>query len=552
MKRILLFFFVLALNQITAQSFTAPLPIPTAVTGTVFNLNVDESTKQFKSGNITNTFGVNGDYLGPTLIMNAGDFVTLNVTNNLSESTTMHWHGMHIPAVDDGGPHSIINPGDTWSPDFTVMNKASVYWYHPHKMGYTNHQVSKGIAGMIIVKDAEESALNLPRTYGVDDIPLVIQTKSFDGNNQIQISAQMDDTSMVNGEIEPYVEAPAQMVRFRALNGSSSRTFNIGTDDNRTLYQISSDGGLLENPVPVTRILLSNGERAEFLVDLSSETVGSTFKFKSYMSEMPSSIEGGSGWSGHPNPLFGTDWDFMEVRVVAQTPSAITTLPGTMTTLTPFPEGDATVNRPMELSNNAQINGVSMDLNVINEVVSLGDTEIWTISNVTGTAHPFHVHDVQFYILDRDKGSGPVAPSATESGLKDTVLVEAGEVVRIIAKFEDFADPTIPYMYHCHNLIHEDNGMMGQFTVVDNSMGISDVLAESVRVFPNPSSDFVTIETSKSNSIQGISLFDVGGKEIKSFLDANKRINISQLNSGLYFLTVKTPKGYVVKKLIKP
>jgi len=551
MKKSLLLIFVFTLNQVIAQSFVTPLPIPPTVTGTVFNLNVDESTKQFKSGPITNTYGVNGDYLGPTLIMNAGDFVTLNVTNNLSETTTMHWHGMHVPAVDDGGPHSLINVGETWSPDFTVKNKASVYWYHPHKLGLTNYQVSLGIAGVIIVRDAEESALNLPRTYGVDDIPLVIQTKSFDANNQIQISAQMDDVSMVNGVIEPFVEVPAQMVRFRALNGSSSRTLNIGTGDDRTLYQISSDGGLLENPVPVTRILLSNGERADFLVDLGSETVGNTFKFMSYMSEMPSNIEGGSGSAGHPNILFGTDWAFMEVKVVAQTPSPITTLPGTMTTLTPFLEGDASVTRPMELSNSAQINGVSMDMNVINEVIELGDTEIWTITNITPIAHPFHIHDVQFYILDRNDGGGAVAPSATESGLKDTVLVEAGETVRVIAKFVDYADPVTPYMYHCHNLIHEDFGMMGQFTIVDSSLGIPEILAETVRVFPNPSFDYVNIEISETNSIQSISLFDVSGKKTITYFDNLKRLDLSKLHSGLYFLKIQTPKGELVKKLIK-
>ncbi len=534
-----------------AQTFNAPLPIPTSVTGTVFNLNVDEATKQFKPGNITNTYGVNGNYLGPTLFVNAGDFITLNVTNNLTESTTMHWHGMHVPAEDDGGPHSLIGVGDTWSPDFMVKNKASMYWYHPHKMGLTNYQVSMGIAGIIIVNDAEESALNLPRTYGVDDIPLVIQTKSFDVNNQIQISSQMDDTSMVNGEITPYANAPAQMVRFRALNGSSSRTLNIGTDDNRTLYQISSDGGLLENPVPVTRILLSNGERAEFLVDLTSETVGSTFKFTSYMSEMPSNIEGGSGSAGHPNTLFGTNWDFMEVRVVAQTASPVTALPGTMTTLTTHLEGDASVTRPMELTNNGKINGVSMDMNVINEVIELGDTEIWTINNITSIAHPFHIHDVQFFILDRDDGGGAVPPSATEAGLKDTVLVEAGETVRVIAKFEDYADPVIPYMYHCHNLIHEDNGMMGQFTVVDSTMGLPKLLEESVRVYPNPTFDYVHINNFNENPIKRVSLYDISGKQIKTYSNNFNRLDVRHLDSGLYFLKIETKKGELTKKLLK-
>jgi len=551
MNKYLLLILILSFNQLFTQSYSDQLPIPPTVTGPVFNLNVGKSTKQFKSGAITNTYGVNADYLGPTLLMNTGDIVTLNVTNNLTEPTTMHWHGMHVPAVDDGGPHNVIGVGETWSPDFTVMNKASVYWYHPHTMGLTNVHVSMGIAGLIIVSDAEETALNLPRTYGVDDIPLVVQTKLLDANNQVQISSQMDSISMVNGVIKPYVNAPAQMVRFRALNGSSSRTINIGTDDNRVMYQISSDGGMLEDPVPVTRILLSGGERAEFLMDLASETVGNTFRFNSYMSEMTSNIEGGAGSAGHQNPLFGTDWGFLEVRVIAQTASPITALPGTMTTLTPYLEGDAAVTRPMLLNSNAQINGVSMDMNVINEVIELDDIEIWTITNTTPLAHPFHVHDVQFYILDRDDGGGPVAPSLTEAGLKDTVLVEAGETVRIISKFEDFADDTIPYMYHCHNLIHEDNGMMGQFTVVDSSLGITETLRKSISIFPNPSSDYVSIRIPDIFEIHGIILYDINGKELLKFKTKIQELDIKHLPSGIYFLRIQSNLGTVVKRLGK-
>lgn len=539
-----------ALNLALGQSFTTSLPIPGTLSGTSFNLTVDEGTVQFKPGNITNTFGVNGNYLGPTLIVNKGDFVTFNVINDLAESTTMHWHGMHVPAADDGGPHSLINAGATWSPDFEIKNKASVYWYHPHKMGLTNYQVSMGIAGLIYVKDTEEAALTLPRTYGVDDVPLVIQTKSFDASNQIQISSDMDTEHMVNGVIAPYVEMPAQMVRFRAVNGSSSRVLNIGADDGRTLYQISSDGGLLENPVPVTRILLSNGERAEFLVDLTGETVGNTFKLRSYMSEMASNIEGGSGWSWHPNPLFGTDWDFIEVRVVAQTASPVTTLPGTMTSLTPYAEGDADETRTFELTSNGQINGVTMDMNVINEVVELGNTEIWSINNITPIAHPFHIHDVQFYILDRDNGGGPVVPSTTESGLKDTVLVEAGETVRVIAKFQDYADPVIPYMYHCHNLIHEDNGMMGQFTVVDSSLSNKVVQTESISVYPNPSSSVVYINTIETN-IEYISMYDLSGRNVQINTKDYSMIDISHLPTGIYFLRIKTEKGESTKKVLK-
>ena len=547
MKKILLFAFVLGFNQLFSQSFTDPLPIPPALTGTTFNLTVDESTRQFKPGQITDTYGVNQDYLGPTLIMNAGDFVTLNVTNDLAETTTMHWHGFHVAPMDDGGPHTIIPVGATWSPDFTVMNKASVYWYHPHRVGLTNKHVSNGAAGMIIVKDTEEAALTLPRTYGVDDIPIIVQTKLLDNNNQIRLDAQFDSIPMVNGTINPYVEAPAQMVRFRALNASSARTINIGADDNRTLYQISSDGGLLENPVAVTRIRLSNGERAEFLVDLTGETIGNTFELKSYMSELPDSIEGGTGSAGHPNDLFGTDWSFMEVRVVAQTSSPITTLPGTMTSITPIPEANATVNRYLELTGNSDINNMSMDMLVINEIVELNDTEIWTVYNDTPEAHPIHIHDVQFFVLDRN-GS---APSAVEAGYKDTVLVEANETVRLIMKFEDFADDTIPYMYHCHNLLHEDMGMMGQFKVVDNSLGIAENLEDAVIVYPNPTFSHLNIRIPDAYQVENISLYDLNGKRLLNIPSNIQGLDLHHIPKGMYFLAIKTDKGEVTKQIVK-
>ena len=170
---------------------------------------------------------------------------------------------------------------------------------------------------------------------------------------------------------------------------------------------------------------------------------------------------------------------------------------------------------------------------------------------MTGTAHPFHVHNVQFYILDRDDGGGAVPPSATESGLKDTVLVESGETVRIIAKFEDFADDVIPYMYHCHNLIHEDNGMMGQFTVVDSSLGITETLITTVTVFPNPTTDFLNINIPNLYDVESIILYDVSGKEIFNIPNRVRSLDISDLSSGTYLLKVKTLQGEVAKKILK-
>ena len=161
------------------QAQYSTLTIPEALYGTTFDLNIHESTKQLKTGNLTVTGAINNEkFWGPTLIINKGDEVHMNVTNNLNESTTLHWHGMHLPAVMDGGPHQIIPAGTLWQPYWTVMNQASTLWYHPHLHETTQEQITKGVGGFIIVKDPQEAALALPRTYGVDDIVLALTSRS--------------------------------------------------------------------------------------------------------------------------------------------------------------------------------------------------------------------------------------------------------------------------------------------------------------------------------------------------------------------------------------
>ena len=161
-------------SSATALTPTTPttyndLWIPDVITGTTFNLTLSQTSKQFREGEATTTYGYNGaQFWGPTLIMNKGDNVQLNVTNQLSETTTTHWHGFHIPAAMDGGPMQGIAAGTTWSPSFEVKNNAATYWYHPHLHEKTQEQLSYGAGGLIIVRDAQEAALPLPRTYGVE------------------------------------------------------------------------------------------------------------------------------------------------------------------------------------------------------------------------------------------------------------------------------------------------------------------------------------------------------------------------------------------------
>ena len=270
--------------------------IPDTLSGQVFDLTVANSTYAFSNGNTSNTMGVNGDILGPTLIFNKGDSVILNVINNLNEATTMHWHGMHVAPENDGGPHSGISANTTWSPAFEVMDRATTFWYHPHLHENTERQVTKGLAGLIIVRDEEEAALNLPRTYGVDDFPLIVQDRAFGEEGQIQIKPMALEL-MVNATFNPYLEVPSQMVRFRILNGSTMRSYVFGFEDNRDYYQIGTDGGLLSEPVLLKRVQLAPGERAEILVDFSNDSSDSV-KMLSYASELTAWIPGASPGPG--------------------------------------------------------------------------------------------------------------------------------------------------------------------------------------------------------------------------------------------------------------
>ena len=284
MKKILLSLFLL--TGISGYSQNA-IPIPDTLSGPVYNLDMHPDSVQFLPGVKTFTNAFNQySYLGPTLIMNKGDMINLNVQNLLDDTTTVHWHGLHVPAMADGGPHTFFLSGTTWSPMFTVMNNAATYWYHPHLHMKTGQQAMRGAAGMIIVRDSVESTLNLPRQYGVDDFPIIVQTQQFDSANQILWRGMHDSTIFVNGTQDPMLSVPAQIVRFRMLNASQERNYNFGFTGNMPFQVIGNDGGLLTAPVQVTRIRLSPGERVEILLDLNGMT-GQQFYLMSYASEFP-------------------------------------------------------------------------------------------------------------------------------------------------------------------------------------------------------------------------------------------------------------------------
>lgn len=547
-----------------------PVLIPDTLSGTSFELTLQNGTHQFFDGQSTATMGVNGNILGPTLIMQKGEQVNIAVENQLGEETTIHWHGMHVSASNDGGPHTVIKPSETWTPSFTVMDNAATYWYHPHLHEKTNEHVSKGIAGFIIVRDEEETALELPRTYGLDDFPLVIQTKDFNANNQVVTPSNSDNVLMVNATIDPELEVPAQVVRMRLLNGSSMRVFNIGLSDNITFYQIGTDGGLLSESESLTRLQLAPGERAEILVNFSGME-GQAIQLMSYASEFQNGIYGATvpgmmammtldGYN--PNPLNGNDFDIISFQVVSQSENPVTTLPSTLVDLNPFTEGDADITRnlnftpefmgPDQLNGSFLINGVSFDMDVINYTIPLNNTEIWSIINQSGIAHPFHIHDVQFFVLDRNGSPPPIS----EQGRKDVILVKPQETIRFITKFEDFANDPVPYMAHCHMLVHEDDGMMIQFEVVGETTDINENnVFEDIEVFPNPVRENTMLTIADTEIVlEKYVLFDLQGNKIleKQIVkeSSNYQIELFGIDKGMYILQMNTNNNSFSKKVI--
>ncbi len=559
------FCFIALSSVVVAQN---PLYIPDTLSSSTIDLSLQTGTVQFYAQQPTSTYGVNGHILGPTLMLRKNYSVTINVANNLPDTTTIHWHGMHVAPVNDGGPHITIAPGSTWSPTFKVKDWASTHWYHPHLHEHTNAHVQKGIAGLIIVRDSAERSLGLPRTYGVDDFPMVIQTKAFDTNNQIVVASAQDTALMVNATLRPFLDVPSQVVRLRLLNGSSERTYLLGFTGNKTFYQIASDGGLLSSPVSLTRLRLSPGERAEILLDFSPYS-GQSFDMVNFTTELP------NGNYGAPQPGMGpgqtipgyalntintATYSVIKFNVAAPTSSPVTSIPTTLAMHNPWAENSAVHSRtltfmaanmgPSAIQGPFIIDNQMFDMNTINQTIPLDNIEIWTLRNQSPISHPFHIHDVHFYVLDING----TPPPANLAGRKDVILVPAGNgTVRFITKFETYCDDEYPYMYHCHMLTHEDDGMMGQFLVtcpLETGIDATEAKKEVI-IYPNPGNNQVNIML--DNSVYAsFFVLDVWGKTIQSgtLHEGLNTIDISPLQSGVYFIKTGSEKSKSYK-LIK-
>lgn len=564
-KHILLAIAAVILNSnLSAQTYNT-LWIPDTMSGTTFNLNLVDTFAQFRTGNQTITAGVDNKFWGPTLFLNKGDTVHMNVHNGLNDSTTVHWHGMHLPAVMDGGPHQVIPPGTTWQPYWKVTNNAATYWYHPHLHEMTQEQLTKGLGGFIIVNDDEESALALPRTYGVDDIPLMLTSRRYDNSNAfVFTNTAYGDYMLTNGTPDAEVDLPKQYVRLRILNAEMERAYNIGFSDNRTFYIIGNDGGLLNAPVSVTRVILAVGERVEILVNLGNDNIGSTLDLKAYNSGQAFGFPGGEpGTSGEFGSLLNNiDFNLLHINVIAATNNPVTAVPSTLANNTYWTANDATVNRtvtvtggnPGQPQNPFGFDNSHFDFNTINHTVNLNDIEKWTITNSNVFGHAFHIHDVQFKIVSRSTGS----VGTHESGWKDLLYLPKNTSATFVAKFEDYSDSVHPFMYHCHFANHEDGGMMGQFVVTGGTTGINNADKEShdFTLYPNPANDRLYVSfTDPSMQAYYVRITTATGRT--AFMlprpQLQSGIDISSLSAGVYLLhlTDEKTKTTITRKFIK-
>lgn len=434
---------------------------------------------------------LSGSYLGPIFRVRQGQRVQVRLKNELPDPTIIHWHGLRIPEDMDGHPRYAIAPGKSYEYDFQVINRAGTYWFHPHPHQLTGPQVNYGLAGLFIVSDEEEAALGLPS--GEYDRPLVIQDRVFDPQNQMvyMANAMMDqmigflgDTILVNGAPNASMEVKAGAYRLRLLNGSNSRIYKLAWQDGAPLTVIATDGGLLEKPVTRDYVTMGPGERLELWADLSKQSAGSELRLVS----LPFSDFSAGGMMGGSSLPNGAPFNILRLKIGEKGVDVIP-LPARLSTVERHNVNDA-VNRnnprSFTLAMQHMIHTINdrlfeMDAVAKDEIVRLGDLELWEFANLEGGGggmgmgmmdmempHPMHIHGVQFQVIGRQIASGyesayqELNGGFVDDGWKDTVLVMPGEKVQVLLRFENY---TGTYLYHCHNLEHEDAGMMRNYKI---------------------------------------------------------------------------------------
>jgi len=416
-------------------------------------------------------------YLGPTFRVRRGQRVRVHFENALDEPSIVHWHGLSVSQENDGHPRLAVNKHESYAYDFTVDNPAGTYWYHPHPDGRTGAQVYAGMSGLFLVVDDDDQARGLP---GAEfDIPVVLQDRALDSDGQLlydpnPMMGMLGDRMFVNGNPNITQRVKAGTYRLRLLNGSNARIFKLAWSDGSPMTVIGSDGGLLAAPVTKPYVMLGPAERVELWADFGRAPAGEEVALESQAFAAAGGMMGMRGGARVPN---GTP--FQACRFSVEGRGRRLTLPTQLRPLAWRPPTEVVnLERPRRFDVTMTmmrflLNDRSFEMTSVapDERVKLDTTEDWEFRNGGGMMampHPIHVHGGQFEIVERAVSPGAerawstVGDGLINEGWKDTFLLMPGERVRIRLRFERHAGL---FLYHCHNLEHEDMGMMRNFSV---------------------------------------------------------------------------------------
>lgn len=450
-------------------------PVRSDTTTDYYQIVMQKSRVEILPGLHTEIWGYNGITPGPTIRQRGGkkeDGGRLSVVrfiNNLDEEMSIHLHGMASLPQYDGYANDLMKPN--YYKDYAYPNnRAATLWYHDHAVHKTSHHVYMGLAGMYIVEDALE--LDLPLPKGDYDVPLIIQDKRFasDGSLIFDDRGQKGlygDIVLVNGVPWPRMEVSTRKYRFRVLNASASRTYQLALSTGDRLNVIATDAGLLGAPVATKTLRVGMAERYEFIIDFSKYPIGTQVVLL--------------------NPVLDSNVDtdvrsqiIMRFDVVREERDD-SIIPSTLRPFQPIPESLAVRTRTFRFGRSNgqwQINNRTWEPSRVDANPGLGDYEIWNLVNTGGSwVHPVHIHLVDLQILDRN-GQPPLP---YERGWKDVFFVGDSQTVRVITKFGPHPGK---YMMHCHNIVHEDHDMMTQFEVGQG--GADPIKAAPARELPAP------------------------------------------------------------------
>jgi spore coat protein A len=468
------------------KPFTVPLPIPPVLTprrdATVDRYEVTQrvATVEILPGVPTEIWGYDGRFPGPTIVSRSGRPTVVRHHNRLPAPTVVHLHGGHTPAASDGFPTDLVLPAGVSMPhtghgmadpaavvtetsrdyEYPMRQRAATLWYHDHRMDFTGPAVWRGLAGFHLVHDDEEA--NLPLPAGDRDLPLMITDRAFGADGAMRYPAVdetllrapgvlpgyeqgvLGDVILVNGAPWPVTDVAAARYRLRLLNASNARRYRLALDPpppgGAGLVQIGSDGGLLDRPQAHDAIELAPAERFDVVIDFARYPIGQQVTLVNQLDTGDTGL-------------------VMRFRVNRRVRDD-SHVPDRLATIEPL-RPDRVTTRDFVFRNGGDhrwtINGREFDPARPETTVRRGDVEIWRFTS--DFHHPIHLHLAQAQVLSRNGEP----PGPYDAGWKDTVDLRPSERVAIIARFSDYAGR---YVLHCHNLEHEDMGMMATYQVI--------------------------------------------------------------------------------------